>query len=109
MQYHSKVELTKKRIEAASKGMPPSDDEEVLMGVGISMGMAATVIDPGAPVENAILETVLEISGVESAAVTPYVLMVKKAPSFKWAEIERSVLRLFASLHLQLEESKIKD
>jgi len=106
--YHSRTKLTNKRIEAASKGTPPLESEE-MMGVGISMGMAGTVIDPNAPIENPILEMALEIEGVESAAVTPYTLLIKKAQQFSWEEIEKSIIKLFTTVHLPLEESKIKD
>lgn len=106
--YHSRVKLTEKRIEAASKGTPPSDNDDAF-GVGVSLGLASTVIDPNAVVENPLLEAVLEIPGVESSAVTPYVLMVKRSKAFDWGDIETALLKLLHSFHLALEDSKIGD
>jgi hypothetical protein len=107
--YHSRTKLTNKRIEAASKGTPPIEDEEIMTGVGMTIGIAGTIIDPNAPVENPLLEAALEIEGVESAAVTAYTLLIKRAQQFSWDEIEVKVLRLFAAFNMELKGSKIED
>ena len=106
--YHSRNVLTEKRIEGAAKGKPPLDGED-MMGIGISMGVASTIIDPTAPVENPFLELVLEMEGVEMAACTPYALLIVKAKNFTWTEIERSVLKIMTSFHIPLEYSKAKE
>lgn len=106
--YHSRNVLTEKRIEGAAKGKPPLDGED-MMGIGISMGAASTIIDPAAPVENPILELVLEMPGVEMAACTPYALLVVKAKNFEWSEVDRNVLKILTSLHLPIENSRVKE
>lgn len=45
------------------------------------------------------LATALEIPGVAVATVTPYALIISKAPMFSWEEIEPSLLRLLSAFN----------
>ena len=47
-----------------------------------------------------ILATVLEIPGIVVACFTPYSLAVIKTPTYEWAEIENTLLRLLTSFNL---------
>ena len=56
---------------------------------------------------NPILTAALEIPGVVQAVVKTYSLALFRAPSFEWAEIEPSVLRLMTAFSLPLEEELV--
>lgn len=49
---------------------------------------------------NSILTAVLEIPGVAQAGVQPYCIMIGKAPTYEWPEIEPSVVNLLSAFNL---------
>ena len=57
----------------------------------------------GDPAENELLNATIAIAGVAMAVCKPYSLAIMKAPSYEWAEIEPSILRLMTAFNLPLE------
>jgi hypothetical protein len=49
---------------------------------------------------NSILTAVLEIPGVAQAGVQPYCVVVGKAPTYEWPEIEPSVVNLLSAFNI---------
>lgn len=57
-------------------------------------------VERGGKVKNPVLESALEIPGVERAQVTPYSLAIMRAPMFAWNEIEPRVMALLEALNI---------